>query len=323
MPGVVLTDYINCKVYWIGRKNGMEEEIVKSKGIDFLPIDTAPFAHKSLIIRLKGFMKIIKGIFTSFRYIDRYKPITIVSMGGYVGVPMIIGGWIKRVPVYLMEQDAVAGITTKIFSSIAKKVFVTDEKLLYLNNSVLVPHIIDKRIIDIREEDGKEKHILVFGGSLGSASINSIMPEVINRMKDFYFTWVTGKRDYDKYKDLKFDNAQITPFSNEMWKLYKKAQLVISRSGAITVSELLNAARPCILVPYPHAANREQYFNAKKIEDVGGGIIVEDKDLSVDLICRMINEIYEKGKIKEMRNNLLKTAPENGAEIIVREMEIV
>ncbi len=299
----------------------MEEELVLKKGIDFIPISTAPFAGKSVLTVIKSFFILLKGIVQSILYLNKYKPDYVISMGGYVGTPVIIAAYLKRIKRYIVEQDSRVGLSTRKLYPILTKLFVTYKELeKKYDNAEYIPHIIDRRIEQARISKGEDKTILVFGGSLGSSYINEITDKIIRKMKEFHFVWITGKRDYMQYKNNVYENAVVYDFSDKMYELYGKAQLVISRSGAITLAEIMTVAKPAILIPYPYAANNEQYYNAIELENKGIAIVMEEKILNEQTLENTIKRFYNTGDILKMREKALSFKRENGLDYIIKEL---
>ena len=262
---------------------------------------------------LETFLSLIQ----SFILILKFKPDLVVGMGSYLSVSPIITAYLMRIPTLIHEQNVVPGFTSKLLANIATEVDVAfDETKKYLpckSRIVTVGNPIRDNIlkaVDKRHNlvSKKKKTILVFGGSQGAHQINIVFPDTFINIKEHLKHWhiihITGQEDYklvlEKYKKTGLD-VKVMPFIEHIGDIYTISDLVISRAGAMTITEISLFGIPAILIPYPHAAANHQLYNGKLLSDNGAGIIIEEKNLCVVTLSeRIMDLINSEYKLKQM-----------------------
>ena len=262
---------------------------------------------------LEAFLSLIQ----SFILILRFKPDLVVGMGSYLSVSPVIAGYLMRIPVLIHEQNIVPGFTNELLANIATEVDAAfDETKKYLsckNRIVTVGNPIRDEIlkaVDKRHNlvSKKKKTILVFGGSQGAHQINIVSSDTFINIKEHLKHWhiihITGQEDYqlvlDKYKKTGLD-VKVMPFTEHIADIYAISDLVISRAGAMTISEISLFGIPTILIPYPHAAANHQFYNSKFLSDNEAGIIIEEKNLCVSTLSeKILDLIKNEHKLEQM-----------------------
>ena len=255
---------------------------------------------------IKVLMTLYKGIKECKKLIDEQKPSLVIGTGGYVTAPLMLAGISKKVPTLIHESNALPGKTTIWLSSKVDAVALGFEAALkklpkakyavFTGNPTKMKRNASKE--EVRKKiglDGKPM-ILVFGGSQGAKKINEVMVEIINSnaLPNCSLVYATGPKNYDaimsKIKNIP-KNVKVEKYIYNMEEMMVASDLLVCRSGALTTSEIGIAGAPSILIPFPHAAENHQYFNAKTLEDVGAGVILEEKELNKDTLLKTINEI--------------------------------
>jgi len=265
---------------------------------------------------LETFLSLIQ----SFILILKFKPDLVVGMGSYLSVSPIITAYLMRIPTLIHEQNVVPGFTSKLLANIATEVDVAfDETKKYLpckNRIVTVGNPIRENIlkaVDKRHNlvSKKKKTILVFGGSQGAHQINIVSSDTFmdikKSLKDWHIIHITGENDYqlilDKYKGTHLD-VKVMPFTKHIADIYAISDLIISRSGAMTISEISLFGIPAILIPYPHAAANHQFYNGKFLSDNNAAIIVEEKNLRTATLSKIILDLIKnEHKLEQMALN--------------------
>ena len=269
---------------------------------------------------------------------------------GHICVPVALAAKKKKVPVVLHESNAFPGIAIKL---LAKKVdeillgFKDAEPRLPKANKIVVtgtPTKLRKKELTNEEIDEIEKSlgfkdkkplVLIFGGSQGAQSINDSLIDMIknNMIKDYHIMWAAGPAQYDVIKEKLNDmsinidnipNVKIVPYIYNMQEIMSYADMVISRSGAMTITEVSLLNKPAIFIPFPFATENHQEYNAKVLENVGAARIILDKDLNSEILSKNLNEILSnKDLLKQMSENCKKVAIEDVEERIYNEIKEV
>ncbi|MBI2007197.1 MAG: undecaprenyldiphospho-muramoylpentapeptide beta-N-acetylglucosaminyltransferase [Candidatus Blackburnbacteria bacterium] len=342
-PALAVADILKRKgwrIYWLGEKFAVEGEkaqtlehkTIPALGIPFYHITTAKFHRKFVLRSFFSLWKLGVGFFQSLILLVRIRPQIILSFGSYVSVPPAAAAWVLRIPVILHEQTAASGLANRIISKLAKKIALSfPESLGYFprNKTVITGNIVRESIFKIGQERlGRKRNetpvLYITGGSRGSQIINrqviAILPKLLPR---FVIYHQTGFIDFEKIKSVRDKlppsiqkNYSIAPLygTGEVEKIYKDADLAISRSGANTVSELAICAIPSILIPIPWSEENEQEKNAKLLAERGAGILLPQKNLSRTTLLRAVEEMW--GSIYKFRANARKAkelVPQNAA----------
>lgn len=338
-PGIAIGNMLKNRgdsVKFIGTDRGLEKDLVPKAGFE-LEFIHASGLHRGLSLKnLKTIMDLKNGVEDCRKIIEREKPDLVIGTGGYVTAPLMIAALKKKIPTMIHESNALPGKTTIWLS---KKVDLIalgfdDAKLRVpkAKNAVFTgnPTKIDSRLKkeEMKNKLGiKGKMVLVFGGSQGAKKINDTMVEFINENKSLGYEviYATGPKNYDEVvSEIKVENTnfKIEKYIYNMPEVMAAADLVVCRSGALTVTEIAIMGVPSIMIPFPYAAENHQYYNAKTLEDVGAGIIIEEKDLTKELLEKSINEIINNdNKLTEMSKNAKKIGDNSALERIEKEIE--
>jgi UDP-N-acetylglucosamine--N-acetylmuramyl-(pentapeptide) pyrophosphoryl-undecaprenol N-acetylglucosamine transferase len=293
-------------------------------------LDSKPLRTSNPFILLKN---ILLNFYTFINFsikIRKIKPKYIIGAGGYVCGPSLLAAWFQFIPTYIVEQNAVVGVTNKLLSKIARKTFTNFEntKGLENNKNVVVSGNPVRNSIRFHEqqiEDQKLK-ILVFGGSLGATQINEAIKELLE--KDFTVKICVkhqvgkGNITNSQFNDSKISYEQLE-YIDDMNHAYAWANIIIARSGASTISELKIIGKPAILIPYPAATDNHQYYNALMfMQESKSYVSIIDNHLDTkELANQLYQEIYSifnnQELLKAYSNN--KSIP--ATEVIISEIE--
>ena len=254
-------------------------------------------------------IKLIQSLYKAFAILKSFKPDVVIGVGGYASGPTLIGAWLSHIPFYIQEQNSYAGITNKVLGPKSKHIFVAypgmskffpSEKITMTGNPVR------KDLIDLSGKKGKASiffklneqvpTILIIGGSQGARSINLAFLNGLSLFEkaEIQLIWQTGihfeteaKNAVSKFPKL---NCFVSAFIYEMDFAYSMADLVISRAGALSVSEICLSGKPSLLVPFPNAAEDHQTKNAKAISDKNGAILIKESELETQFETIIIFE---------------------------------
>ncbi|MFP3832459.1 undecaprenyldiphospho-muramoylpentapeptide beta-N-acetylglucosaminyltransferase [Chryseobacterium sp. SIMBA_028] len=342
-PAIAIADEIkkrfpDAEFLFIGANGKMEMEKVPQAGYKIEGIDIAGIDRGNLLSNLGLPFKILKSLSKSKKIIKNFAPDFAVGTGGFASGPALYEASKLGIPIFIQEQNAHAGVTNKILSKKARAVFTAypkvegfpAEKIKFLGNPIR-ENIISgmQETIQAKEKMGLNKDkltILSVGGSLGSRTLNnawkSHLKEILD--KNYQLIWQTGKLDYqdilEETKDTETRNIQILEFIKDMELAYSAADIIVSRAGAIAISELAVAQKPVLLVPFPFAAEDHQTKNAMNLVEKNAARMVKDSEMQ-EKFWNTLSEICEKESVrKEMSDNLKYFAKPNAAKEIVDEI---
>lgn len=320
----------NNEVLYIGTKNRMESELVPSLGINYEGIEIYGLT-KNIIKDAKNLKCITAAYSKCKKIMKEWKPDYVIGFGGYVTFPVLMAAHKYNIKTGIHEQNKIPGKTNKLLSKFTDTTFISFEesKKEFNNRTILSGNPCGEKAIKIAAHDKtkmgfnkNKKLILIVMGSLGSEVVNNKLKEFLTTFNeiDKEILMITGKSSYDNFKDLPVNKSvKIVPFYNDLSGLMKSSDLVISRAGASTISEILALNIPSILIPSPYVANNHQYYNALDLAEKGVSILIEQKDLTTKLLKEKINEVLKKEK--EIKEKLSKLPKLNASTIIVEEIQ--
>jgi UDP-N-acetylglucosamine--N-acetylmuramyl-(pentapeptide) pyrophosphoryl-undecaprenol N-acetylglucosamine transferase len=353
-PAIAIADEIkkrfpDAEFLFIGANGKMEMEKVPQAGYNIEGIDIAGIDRGNMLSNLGLPFKILKSLSKSKKIIKAFTPDFAVGTGGFASGPALYEASKLGIPIFIQEQNAHAGVTNKILSKKAQAVFTAypkvegfpAEKIKFLGNPIRSTIISGmQETTQAKEKMGLDKDkltILSVGGSLGSRTLNNGWKENLENLKEkgYQLIWQTGKLDYKEIVDscqLSVDGnsnnqqpttnnqIQIKEFIKDMETAYSAADVIVSRAGAIAISELAVAQKPVLLVPFPFAAEDHQTKNAMNLVEKNAARMVKDSEMQ-EKFWNTLSEICENESVrKEMSENLQYFAKPNAAKEIVDEI---
>ena len=324
----------NSEFLYIGTHNRMECEIVPKLGINFKSIEIYGFNRKKLYKNIKTIKCLINSIKKCKKIIKEFNPDVVIGVGGYVTSPVIYSAKKLGYKTLIHEQNSIPGKSNLFLSKYSDVIAVSFKSTMkdFKGNVVFTGNpcsedAVKKRAISKKElnlSDNK-KLVLIVMGSLGSSKVNEFLVNTLNlfKNKNYEVLFVTGKNDYEKIKNNKYSsNVLIVPYINELTRVMKKVDVIVSRAGASTLSEIIALQVPSILIPSPYVTNNHQYKNALDLVNNNAAILIEEKDLKDDILVKNIDLIInDENKIKDMKNNLKNMNVENSASKIYSEIK--
>lgn len=283
-------------IRWLGTPDRMEAELVPKHGIAIDFIHVKGIRGQGVMRLLKAPFQIISAIFQARKHIKHWQPDAVLGMGGYVSGPGGVAAWMQGIPVVLHEQNAVAGLTNQWLSRIATKVFQAFPGAF--PQAPVVGNPVRQDVVSLPDpvqrlakRDGPIR-ILIMGGSQGARILNHTLPPVMEKLGEGYvICHQAGKNNKDEvealYQQHHVSNADVTEFIDDVAQAYAWADLLVCRSGALTVSEVSAAGVGAIFVPFMHK-DRQQALNADHLVACGAAKMIEQPDLTVEL---MVTEI--------------------------------
>ena len=325
------------EILFVGAKGKMEMEKVPQAGYEIIGIDIAGFNRSSLIKNIGLPVKLIKSFFQVRNLFKAFYPDAVIGVGGYSTFPVLRYAQAKRIPTFIHEANSFAGKANMMLGKKATKVFVAidgmekffpADKIMITGNPVRASIAGNKKS---REEalkffglNAERKTVLVVGGSLGAKSINEAIDNNIEEFEknNLQLIWQTGKLYVDKAKQTVKNKTNIwtNDFITQMEYAFAAADVVISRSGAMTIAELCVVKKPVVFVPYPFAAEDHQTVNAKKLVDKNAALMIKDSEAKDTLVSTVVQLAMDENKKKEFEENIGKLAITNADEVVAKEV---
>ena len=331
----------DAEILFVGAQGRMEMQRVPAAGFEIKGLPICGFDRKNPLKNIAVLFKIMRSQTMARRIIRKFKPMVAVGVGGYASGPTLRIAGKMGIPTLLQEQNSYAGVTNKILAKKAARIcvaydgmerFFPADKILKTGNPVR-PNLTQGGIT--RKEaakkmglDASKRIVLIVGGSLGARTLNeSVMAnlDLIRMSEDVQFVWQTGKFYYEEMKRRLAEQPQVsnlypTEFVQDMDQAYAAADLVISRAGAGTISELCLLGKPVILVPSPNVAEDHQTKNALALADKDAAIHIRDVDARKELIPAAVDLVKDEARLEQLHENILKLAMYDSAEVIANEV---
>jgi len=294
------------EIRFVGSRNRAEREIVERYGFKIMPISAKGMPRRLKLASFAFLGRSVASIFEVLFILLRWRPDVILGTGGYVSGPVVLMGWLFRIPCVLQEQNTVPGFTNRFLSNVAKEVHLTfAESRKYFRKKDhlrLTGNPIRKEIMEGDREvalhkfglSTERKTVLVLGGTSGAHSLNLAAIGALNKLsqrRDLQFILQTGHQDYEwvHHSIAPFgDWVYATPYFVSIGDAYCCSDLVVCRAGAMTVSEVAACGLPAVFVPYPHAVYDHQAQNARNLVEVGAAEMILDSELNADILASTI-----------------------------------
>jgi len=321
-PGIALGEKLrtrNNEVILVGRKGGIGERIAKESGFPFFQIAGEGLVRRfsTKVFRFLG--KSIQGFFQSIQIFRFFRPDIVVGMGGYLGFPVILAAKISGISCAIHEPNVLPGLANRVLAKMADRIMVSfkdTERHFPSKKTFLTGSPVRQSILNCTRSEGLKrlnllegkKNILVFGGSQGARSINLAMVKALNFLdavkKEIQVIHIVGVEQFSEIRveyERKNYPSCVLPYLLHMEYAYSCCDLVISRSGASSIAEIIAEGLPSILIPYPYATAGHQKANAELLSKKGASLLIEDErltgELLSDTIIRLINDEAELGRM--------------------------
>ncbi len=335
-------EYPDADILFVGAQGRMEMDRVPAAGYKIIGLPIMGLQRKLSLSVFKVAYKLIKSLFLARKVLKEFKPDIAIGVGGYASAPLLYMANKLNIPTLIQEQNGYAGLTNKILGRRAKKICVAYdgmERFFPKENIVLTGNPTRANIQatneQVREEalkhygfDATKKHIFIVGGSLGSKTLNTAVQKWIGEGcpngENIEIIWQCGKfyktGCYDFMKQSGLKNIKCFDFIDRMDLAYALSDIIVTRSGAGTISELCIVKKACIFVPSPNVTENHQWHNAMALVRKDAGILIEDKDAEVELMKTACSLAFEQERIEKMENNISQLAMCNAAQMIVKEI---
>ena len=321
-------------ILFVGAKGKMEMEKVPNEGFKIIGLWISGFKRSLSIQNLLFPIKLIFSMFHSFRIIKKFKPDIVIGTGGFASGPILKVAQLLGLPTLIQEQNSYPGVTNRILSKKVDRICVAYkdmERYLPKRKIVITGNPVRESLTIVKSSskaklffglNPKIKTLVVMGGSLGSKRINQLIQE----QKEFILKsgiqilWQCGSLYYNKYKNLETADIVIRPYFNEMGNVYAAADFIISRAGAVSISELSCIGKPLILIPSPNVTSNHQLKNAQALSKVNAAVMIKENELDVDFKNKFLSLITNVLEQKILKTNLKKLAKHNATEDIIKQI---
>lgn len=334
IAGALRRRYSDCEILFVGAENRMEMEKVPAAGYRIEGLPVAGFDRKHLWRNFAVLLKLRKSLTKARRIVKQFRPDVAIGVGGYASGPTLKAAQRLGVPTLLQEQNSYAGVTNKLLSKKARRIcvaypgmerFFPAEKTVLTGNPVRA-ELLEKRLspAEARLAFGLKSDVptvLVVGGSLGARTLNEALLRGLDKFRDagVQLIWQTGKAWGDRGIRAAegYSNVHATQFISDMAAAYSAADLVVSRAGAGSISELELLAKPCVLVPSPNVAEDHQTHNARALSSRGAAILIPDAQAAETLVDTALKCVLSPEECRAMSENISRLALPRADEKIV------
>lgn len=326
-------------ILFVGARGKIEMEKVPEAGYEIIGLPVSGFQRKLTMKNMAFFFKLIRSMRMAGKIIRDFAPDAVIGVGGYASGPILRTAARKGIPILLQEQNSYAGVTNRLLAKSARKICVAYPgmdryfpagKIILTGNpirqDILLPP--GERAASLEHfglNDGK-KVILLIGGSLGARTLNDSILQHLEQIgnSEVQLIWQTGKYYYEEAKKAwerkHYDNIKVLAFIREMNRAFQVADLIISRAGAGTISELSLVGKPVILVPSPNVAEDHQTRNARSLTDQNAAVLIPDREARERLVMEAMNLVNDEVRIKLLSKNIKRLAISDSSERIAGEV---
>ncbi len=351
-PGIAIANEIksrepNSEIMFIGTPRGLENDLVPRSGYKLKTIDCYGISRSFTLKNIKRLFKTIGSISDAKKIVKDFKPDIVIGTGGYICIPVCLAASKLDIPYVMHESNSLPGVATKLLAKKAKKVLVgfkeakdrlpkeTDVKVTGTPTKVNEIYFSSHERQNMKKQLGLEINkplVLIFGGSQGAETLNKSLIDIIksNKNKEYNIMCAVGPTQYEKVKEslkgvnIDIENikdVKIVPYIYNMDEIMNLADLIVCRSGAMTVTELEKLGKPAIFIPFPYAAENHQEYNARVLEKAGAAKVILNKDLNAGVLNNMVQElIRNEDSLIQMGKNAKKLSINNVEEKIYDEI---
>ncbi len=334
-PALAVADYLRehgAQILWLGTQAGLEARIVPQQGYTLSVVRVSGLRGSGLQRLLLAPVTLCIALIQALLIIRNFKPDAVLGMGGYVSGPGGLAAWLLRVPLYIHEQNAIAGLTNRLLAPFATLVmqgfprtFPSSDRVQTTGNPVRQEII---KLSATEKSNIEEKQggicLLVLGGSLGARALNQIVPSALKRLpadSQLQIWHQTGTRHLQQtkeiYEGLGLDKVRVDAYIDDMADAYGWADLVLCRAGALTLAELCVSGLASVLVPYPYAVDDHQTANARYLSDAGAAVLVPESELQADNLASLLSDFcHARSRLQAMAERARRLACMNATMLV-------
>ncbi|VWX58206.1 N-acetylglucosaminyl transferase [Burkholderiales bacterium 8X] len=302
-PGLAVAEALRergWRVHWLGAPGSMEEKLVPPRGFAFEPVQFGGLRGKNLMTFALLPMRLLRAFVQSIRVVRRVAPDVVLGLGGYITFPGGMMSVLLYKPLVLHEQNSVAGLANKVLASVADRVFTAFPGVMktghWIGNPLRADFLSQPSPAERFAGRTGPLRLLVVGGSLGAKALNSVVPQALARIAPALRPSVVHQSGAKQIDELRANYAaagvegELTPFIEDTARAYAEADLIVARAGASTVTEIAAVGAAALFVPFPSAVDDHQTTNAHFLVDAGGGWLVQQTDLTPELLADLLQK---------------------------------
>ncbi|WP_295979779.1 undecaprenyldiphospho-muramoylpentapeptide beta-N-acetylglucosaminyltransferase [uncultured Variovorax sp.] len=302
-PGLAVAEALRergWKVHWLGAPGSMEEKLVPPRGFAFEPVQFGGVRGKGPLTLFLLPLKLLRAFWQSLGVVRRVKPDVLVGLGGYITFPGGMMGVLVGKPLVLHEQNSVAGLANKVLAGVADRVFTAFPHVLkkaqWVGNPLRAAFTSKPAPAERFAGRTGPLKLLVVGGSLGARGLNTVVPQALARIEPASRPQVLHQSGAKQIDELRANyeaagvEGELTPFIEDTAQAYADADIIVARAGASTVTEIAAVGAAALFVPFPSAVDDHQTTNARFLVDAGGGWLVQQADLTPELLADLLQK---------------------------------
>jgi len=331
----------DAEILFVGAEGKIEMEKVPKAGYPIKGLWISGFHRKLTLRNLMFPIKLVNSLFRAYGIIQKFKPDVVIGVGGYASGPTLQVATMRGIPTLIQEQNSFPGVTNRLLAKKVNRICVAYEGLerFFPKEKIrLTGNPVRQDIMELsnqREEgieyfglDKSKKTIFLFGGSLGARTLNDAMAankDLLEKNQNVQVLWQTGKlyiNEFQNSETAQLPNVKILPFVDRMDLAYAMADVMVTRAGALTISELCLVGKPAILIPSPNVSEDHQTMNVKALSTKDAAVLVEDKNANT-MLEQALHMLDNEEVIKSLGENIKKLAQPRATENIVSEILIL
>jgi len=302
-PGLAVAQALRergWRVHWLGAPTGMEQEIVPLQGFPFEPVQFGGVRGKGIVTLALLPLRLLRAFWQSIGVVRRVRPDVVIGLGGYISFPGGLMGVLLGKPLVLHEQNSVAGLVNKVLARVADRVYTAFPDVLkngrWVGNPLRPAFLQQPEPAERFAQRSGPLKLLVVGGSLGAKALNAVVPQALARIAPQDRPIVLHQSGAKQITELRANyavadvEAELTPFIDDTAQAFAMADLIVARAGASTVTEIAAVGAAALFVPFPSAVDDHQTTNARFLVDAGGGWLVQQTDLTPELLADLLQK---------------------------------
>ncbi len=330
-PALAVADELKAQgyqIHWLGTRDGMEADLVPKHGYDITFMPVKGVRGNGLKALVQAPFRVALSLWHALRVMRAKKAVAVLGLGGFVSGPGSVAAWLLRKPLVLHEQNAILGLTNKIASLFATRRLEAFPKAFPESaGAVCTGNPVRPMIVSGAQKDdaaSRPLRLLVLGGSRGAVAINECVPRALARLGDgapqvWHQTGAANEENTRRIYSERNISGRVDPFIDDMAAAYSWADLVLCRSGALTVAELANAGKPSILVPYPWHKDQQQLRNGRYLVDNQAAVLLEQKNMNEESLANIVQDLSQnKGRLKKMADAALSCSHPDATQVVAR-----
>lgn len=337
-PGIAVAErfrrfHPEIELHFVGTKRGLESKVLPQLPWPLHLIKTPSFKDRRGLKKLSVFFQLPMAVVSTILLLLRLRPKLVFSVGGYASAPVVFSAFLLRIPVLLLEPNAIPGVTNRLLARFAKQIFAAFPEILAwfpAQKVKLTGNAVREHFFDVKPKKLDPEKIVVFcfGGSQGARALNRAMleaAELFGSLKNkLHFIHQVGRQENLRMVEGTYQaagiSAEVYAFIDDMKTCYERSDVVIARSGATSIAELVAACKPSILVPYPFAADDHQRANAESVVKAGGALMFREEAFTADrLVAELKQLVSEPWRLEKMAASLKQMQKGDAAKAMMEE----